>query len=255
MQRSQRPRVWCSDRVTGQKQWHSERLRPASQAFGALPRSGWLILVTACLGFACSPAEVIGHRVAVENVPVYAEAAPVKHASRLWIELREETPNTQCVQALRKQPLCFREVQERLGTQLVRLLGPSFPDVRVRRRGDALEPGEYLLRVQLQLNAVEPGTDVGWGTVARGRWQLVRDGFSLAREGFSSHSERRFTYGSALGVGAGEVVAAVAARISSQLGSFPETRRQFPTPDLPEVVVEAPDLLPHGSGQAKQSSR
>ncbi|MEZ4231261.1 MAG: hypothetical protein R3B89_18935 [Polyangiaceae bacterium] len=217
--------------------------------------TGSLLGLALLSGVGCSPAEVIGHRAPVSNVPAYSQPAPVRHASRLWVELRDETPNTQCIQALHRQPVCFREVRDRMGEQLVRLLSPSFPDVRVRQRGDALEPGDYLLRVQLQLNAVEPGAEVGWGTVARGRWQLVRDGFSLTRERFSSHSEPRLTYGSALGVGAGEVVAAVATRIAERLGSLPETRGQFPAPDLPEVVVEAPRSLPRGAGQARQSSR
>ncbi len=219
------------------------------------PRWVACALCLASLAAACSPAEVVGHRAPVSSVPAYAEPAAVRHASRIWVELRDETPNTQCVQALHKQPVCFREVQERVGEQLVRLLSPSFPDVRVRQRGDALEPGDYLLRVRLQLNAVSPGQDVGWAAVARGSWQLVRDGFSLTRERFSSHSEGRFTYGSALGVGAGEVVAAVATRIAERLGSFPEARKQFPAPDLPEVVVEAPQALPRGTDWARQSSR
>lgn len=235
--------------VDSPKPWYSAGLGRRNATLAVLGGAACV----ATLG--CSPAEVIGHRAPVSNVPVYAAPTQVKHSSRLWVELRDETPNTQCVQALRRQPVCFREVQAEMGAQLVRLLGASFPDVRVRQRGDALEPGDYLLRVQLQLNAVEPGQDAGWGAVARGRWQLVRDGFSLTRERFSSHSEGRFTYGSALGVGAGEVIAAVASRIAERLGSFPETRGQFPAPDLPDVVVQAPDTLPRGSKQAKQTSR
>ena len=220
--------------------------------------AGGLLLTCVALGAAalgCSPAEVMGHRAPVSNVPVYAASSQVKHSSRLWVELRDETPNTQCVKALHKQPVCFREVQAEMGAQLVRLLGASFPDVRVRQRGDALEAGDYLLRIELRLNAVEPGEGVGWGAVGRGRWQLVRDGFSLTRERFSSHSEGRFTYGSALGVGAGEVIAAIATRISDRLGSLPETRGQFPAPDLPDVVVETPSAFPRVNKQAQQISR
>lgn len=205
-----------------------------------LGQAPWLLLALG-LVVGCSPAEIVGHRVTVAAPTTYPAPGALRHSGRLWIELREETPDTQCVRAPQHQPLCFQAVRAATASQLIRVLTPSFADVRVRQRGDALKPGDYLLRVRITLNVVAPGSEVGWGAVARASWQLVRDGFNVSSERVRSHGRRDFAYGAGLGQGAGEVVAAITSHIGERLGQLPERRPTFPAPDLPPVFTEADD--------------
>ncbi len=225
---------------------------PRRPWLGSVPRSIAALCVLSAV-VACSPAEIVGHRAVVAAPTTYPAEGALRHSGRLWIELRESTPDTQCVQAAERQPLCFQEIRAATAGQLLRALTPSFADVRVRQRGDALLPGDYLLRLQLKLNVVAPATEPGWGAVARGSWQLVRDGFNVASERVHSRSRQDFVYGAALGQGAGEVVAAITSHVGERVGRLPEARPMFPAPDLPQVITE-PAATPQ-LGQAASALR
>jgi hypothetical protein len=82
---------------------------------------------------------------------------------------------------------------------------------------------------------------------------LERDGKTLAGEQVASRSRADFAYGAPLGVGASEVVAAIAVRIGMTLGGVPESRVVLPVP-LPEVAsapLASPTLQPAAGSEAK----
>src|SRR5690606_32815917 len=129
--------------------------------------------------------------------------------------------------------LCFTGIRDTLEAALADLLWPSYREVRVRRHGDELEPGDYLLQVELTLDALPPDASrYGWSAGAKGRWRIVRDGLPIKGEALSTRSGGDFAYGSGLGEAAGEVVEAVAALIAHIVVR------------LPEPSVAPPDLLP-----------
>ena len=177
------------------------------------------------------------HRAPVGPSEVFPERAPVQHASRLWIDFDGMTEPTQCISSPEHRAVCFESVDDGIESALRRVLYPSFTNVAERGRDDGLEPGDYLLRVGLSLDVVPPGQQqVGWAAGVRGRWQLVRDGFPVAGEGFASRSRGGFAYGSQLAVGAREVLDAVALRIADVVVAVPE---HAPEPDRrrPEVLT------------------
>lgn len=162
--------------------------------------------------------------------------AKVTHSSPLWIEL-EGTPAKQCEQTATELRLCFAEVDEALGRSLERTLWASFPGVRVKRKGDNVAPGDYLLHVRLRLDSRAPDSSgPGWSALARSSWQLVRDGVPLAGQSVSSRSRGDFAYGRGLGAGAGEAVDAIALHIASVVGGLPELR-PIAERALPPVAV------------------
>ncbi len=177
------------------------------------------------------------HRVVIRSAQPPPVEAAVLHSGRLWIELRDHTDNRQCVRASGQRPVCFENVAESLAASLQAVLWPSFPEVREKRRGDNLEPGDYLLLVDLDLAPLpSDGSGPGWSAGARGRWQLVRDGMPVTGESLSSRSRAEFPYGRPLGTGAGEVIDAVAAHIGSVVAKLPELR-PVPTPAMPAVAT------------------
>jgi len=179
------------------------------------------------------------------HAPVASSLPPpvrpeVLHTGRLWLAFEGHTPDTQCVRPAQARALCFEQVREALAQALGRGLWPAFPEVAVKEHGDELAPGDYLLWVQLGLEAQPPeGAWPGWSAAARGRWQLIRDGFPVAGETVYSRSRSDFAYGRSLGVGAGEVLDAISVRIASVLGGLPESQPQLAIP-LPPVETGAP---------------
>jgi hypothetical protein len=141
--------------------------------------------------------------------------------------------------------LCFDGVRRATFGALQRSLWTSFPDVALRD-GDAVQVGDYVLTLDITLNAQAPDAEgPGWSAVAAGGFRLARDGKILHEERLGSRSRPAFAYGSALGVGAGEVVDAFAVHVAEVLGAVVEDRPLRSTP-LPSVVAEVltPASLP-----------
>ncbi|MCA9594064.1 MAG: hypothetical protein KC776_12160 [Myxococcales bacterium] len=161
-----------------------------------------------------------------------------RHSGRLWIELAGYTEGSQCVDR-GERPLCFLGVDDQLAYSLERVLWPAFPEVRVKQKGDDLAPGDYILLVDLKLDALPPDdAGPGWSASAQGSWRLIRDGLPLATEKVASRSRATFPYGHTLAVGASEVVDAVAVHVAMTVGMLPETR---PEPAVPLPPVETRD--------------
>jgi hypothetical protein len=160
----------------------------------------------------------------------------VKHTGRLLIE-PSQTSDRQCLKRPGELPLCFAGVRTAIGTSLERTLWPSFPDVHVKQKSDDVGPGDFLLLVDLRVEAVDAdASGPGWSAAVHGSWQLVRDGIPMAREDVSSRSAAEYPYGHSLGIAAGEVLDAVALHIASTVGQLPETRPS-PSVPLPSVVA------------------
>lgn len=164
-------------------------------------------------------------------------AAPVQHTGKLWVELGDATWEYQCREPQSQRMLCFAGVRRAAFGALARSLWTTFPEVALRD-GDKLEAGDYLLTLDITINALPPDADgPGWSALAAGGFRLTRDGKVLHEERLGSRSRAAFAYGSALGVGAGEVVDAFAAHVAEVLGSVAEERPLKAAP-LPAVVAE-----------------
>ncbi|HEY6724329.1 MAG TPA: hypothetical protein VI197_09860, partial [Polyangiaceae bacterium] len=178
---------------------------------GALP-----LALSGCFG---------GHTAEVQRSQLPPLPDPItRHAGRLVIQLAPEgVADSQCVAYEQYQTLCFVGVRSAIEDSLADLLWPSFPEVTVRRHGDELAPGDYLVQVELKLDALPPDASrYGWSAAAKGRWRVVRDGLPLEGESLSTRSRGDFAYGSGLGQAAGEVVDAVAAHIAGVVVRLPE---------------------------------
>jgi|GEM_PF-6439599 len=174
-------------------------------------------------------------------------ASPVQHTGRLWVELGSATWENQCRTPKGQRMLCFDGVRRATFGALERSLWTSFPEVALRDN-DAVQAGDYVLTLDVTLNALAPDADgPGWSAVAAGGFRLSRDGKILHEERLGSRSRPAFAYGSALGVGAGEVVDAFAAHVAEVLGTVAEDRPLRPAP-LPAVVAEVltPAAAPAG---------
>jgi len=192
------------------------------------------------------------HRAPLRSAELPALAPTVLHANRLWIDVAERMPENDCVAPGNARLLCFERLRSTLGGALTRSLWTSFPGVEVGAR--QVRPGDYVLHVDLDLEALPPDAQSpGWSAGARGKWRLERDGKILAGEQVASRSRADFAYGAPLGVGASEVVAAIAVRIGMTLGGVPESRVVLPVP-LPEVAstpLASPELKPAAGSEAK----
>lgn len=183
-------------------------------------------------------------------------ASAVQHTGRLWVELGEATWENQCRTPQSQRLLCFDGVRRAAFGALERSLWTSFPEVMLRE-GDALRPGDYLLQLDVTLDAAPPDADgPGWSAVASGGFRLSRDGKVLHEERLGSRSRAAFAYGSPLGIGAGEVVSAFATHVAEVLGAVPEERPLRPAP-LPAVVAEVltpPPSAPPASSVPTEST-
>jgi hypothetical protein len=188
---------------------------------------GGLVLLTA----GCS----LEHRALVRSAELPPLSPPVLHSSRLWVDVSDDVGENACVAPGNARLLCFERQRSELESALGRELWTSFPGVDFG--GGARDPGDYVLHVALNLEALPPdASGPGWSAGARGSWRLERDGRMLAGEQVASRSRGDFAYGAPLGVGAGEVIDAVAVRIGMTLGALPETRVVLPVP-LPAVAT------------------
>ena len=210
----------------------------------------------ALLLFLLAPASCsFEHRAPVRSAELPALSPPVLHSTRLWVELADEVPENTCVSPANYRLLCFEHVRRELSYALSRSLWSSFPGVEL---GDGEHhAGDYVLHVALNLEALAPdASGPGWSAGARGNWHLERDGKTLAGEQVASRSRGDFAYGSPLGVGAGEVIDAVAVRIGMALGALPESHRIAPVP-LPAVAtapLPAPTPKPTAGSGSKTSA-
>ena len=161
----------------------------------------------------------------------------MQHTGRLWVELGTDTWENQCRTPKGQRMLCFDGVRRATFGALQRSLWTSFPAVALRE-GDTLAPGDYVLTLDVTLNAQAPDAEgPGWSAVAAGGFRLSRDGKVLHEERLGSRSRPAFAYGGALGVGAGEVVDAFASHIAEVLSGVAEDRPLRAAP-LPAVVAE-----------------
>jgi hypothetical protein len=163
---------------------------------------------------------------------------PVLHSGKLWIELSAATLDDQCSQPKLERKLCFEDIHAALEGSLAQSLWTSFPRVGTPGHGDEVVAGDYVLRVDVRVEPLSPdASGPGWSAKANGKWQLLRDGVTLAGEELSVRSRPEFGYGRPLGVGAGEALDAVAAHIATVLAVLPESRPLRPVP-LPEVEAK-----------------
>jgi hypothetical protein len=185
------------------------------------------------------------HHAPLRSAELPPLAPSVLHANRLWIEVAERMPENDCVAPGNARLLCFERLRSTLAGALTRSLWSSFPGVELL--GNTTPPsGDYVLHVDLDLEALPPDANAaGWSAGARGNWRLQRNGETLAGEQVASRSRTEFAYGAPLGIGAGEVIDAIAVRIGMTLGGVPETRVVEPVP-LPEVATAplAPSAAP-----------
>ncbi len=184
------------------------------------------------------------HHAPLRSAELPPLAPTVLHANRLWIEVAERMPENACVAPNDARLLCFERLRTTLGFALTRSLWTSFPGVEVTRSGKPVPAGDYVLHVDLDLEALPPdATGPGWSAGARGNWRLDRDGQTLAGEQVASRSRADFAYGAPLGAGASEVVDAIAVRIGMTLGGVPESRVVSPVP-LPAVATAPLEAAP-----------
>jgi len=201
----------------------------AMAAFKPVP----LVALACCLLGGCMQ----NHEAKVQTALLPPPATPVRHTGRLWVELGSATWENQCRTPKGQRMVCFDGVRRSALGALERSLWTSFPDV-AERDGDALGAGDYLLTLDVTIDALPPDAEgPGWSAVAAGGFRLSRDGKVLHEERLGSRSRAAFAYGGALGVGAGEVVDAFAAHIAEVLGTVAEERPLRPAP-LPAVVAE-----------------
>lgn len=164
-------------------------------------------------------------------------SAPVQHTTKLWVELGDATWENQCRTPPGQRLICFDGVRRAVFGALERSLWTSFPEVELRD-GDKLASGDYLLQLDVTVDALPPDAEgPGWSALAAGGFKLSRDGKVLREERLGSRSRAAFAYGGALGVGAGEVVDAVAVHVAEVLGTVAEDRPLRATP-LPAVMAE-----------------
>jgi hypothetical protein len=201
-----------------------------------MPRLGSPHTLALCFAVvACSQAHSAEVRTAA--LPPPPDPA-VRHSRPLWLELSPGVAATQCVEPKSSRRLCFEDVDLALESALSRALWTSFPRVQTVGYGYAPEPGDYVLNLSLALDTLPPSSGgPGWAALAKGRWRLTRDGKDLLGESVESRSRADFAYGRPLGVGAGEVVDAIALHVGMLLGQLPETRPDQPLP-LPAVVAQ-----------------
>jgi len=196
----------------------------------------YVLLSLGLVSTACLP----GHTAQVQTKPLPGLPEPIaRHPSRIFVQLPEADHfDSQCLAYEGYQTLCFVGVREALAESLASLLWPSYRQVKLRERGDQLEPGDYLLQVELNLDALPPDASrAGWSAAAKGRWRVVRDGLPVDGQSLSTRSRGDFAYGSGLGQAAGEVVDAVAAHIANIVVRVPEPAT-LPPVLLPPVVAK-----------------
>jgi hypothetical protein len=211
---------------------------PATVSPMLLPRFAFVALVASGCGFP-------SHRAEIKSSPLPPPSEPViRHFSPIWLEIDPGVVPSQCVRPKGQRRLCFEDVHAALASALRQSLWTSFPDAPVLGPRDQPAPGDYRLIVQLRVEAVPPSEGgPGWAARGDGSFRLLRDAQTLTSAEVESRSRAEFAYGRPLGVGAGEVIDAIATQIASELGRVPETRPEPPRP-LPAVQVASAAAQP-----------
>lgn len=198
--------------------------------------------------FTCLTVGCMHHEAKVRTASLPTPSpSPVQHTGRLWVELGDATWEHQCRSPKGQRELCFSGVRRATFSALERSLWNSFPEIALRE-GDTIPAGDYLLKLDVTIDASAPdrGERSGWSALASGGFELSRDGQVLRSEKLGSRSRADFGYGSALGVAAGEVVDAFAVHVAQVLGTIPEDRPFQPVP-LPAVMAEVSVPAPSSS--------
>jgi hypothetical protein len=199
------------------------------------------VLRTTIVGAALMLGCTARHAAPVTSPPLPPLAGEVQHSGRLWVELVGYTEDRQCARPKGQSSVCFMGVHDAVTSALAQTAWTSFPAVATKQKGDDLAPGDYLLLVSIELDAVPPDArGPGWSTAARAKWKLVRDGIPVASGAVASRSRADFAYGRVLGIAAGEVIGAVSAHIAGRVGELPEERPQPVVPLPPVLVGETP---------------
>ena len=194
--------------------------------------------LTLAAALACATLGCFGHHEArVVTAPLPPPPGPkVFHTSRLVVHVRQSTASTQCVAAPDRRPVCFENLRPSLEAALLRSLWPSFPVV-VLAPLDEVTPADYLLEVDVKLDAIAPDrSGPGWSAGAQSRFRLSKAGQLLAEETLASRSRAEFPYGAPLGSGASEVVDATVLHIAQRV-SLVEENAPFRTTPLPSVAA------------------
>jgi hypothetical protein len=178
------------------------------------------------------------HQAEIRSARLSPPAEPVtRHSSPIWLEIDPGVVPSQCVLPRGQRKLCFEDVHGALATALSQSLWTSFPDAPVLGPGDEPHAGDYRLVVELRMEAVPPSEGgPGWAALGRGKFRLVRDQQTLATSSLESRSRAEFAYGKPLGIGAAEVIDAIASHIAGELSKIPETQTA-PERTLPTVSV------------------
>jgi len=157
------------------------------------------------------------------------------HSGRLVIAIDKGTKETQCVKNEKYSPLCFQEVRTAMARSLSSNFWPSFREIVVKK-ADELQPGDYLLEIQLALEPLPPDeTGPGWSVGTKVQYRLSREGTTLVQETLASRSRADLPYGAPLSEAASDTVAATLYHVAARVSQVPETRPEAP-PELPEVA-------------------
>lgn len=192
----------------------------------------------ALLSLLASGCGLASHTAEIQSAPLAPPPEPVtRHFAPVWLEIDPGVVPSQCVAPRGQRRLCFEDVHTAFARSLGQALWTSFPDAPVLGPGDEPRPGDYRLVVELKVDAVPPSEGgPGWAARAVGRFRLLRDGTPLTAAQVESRSRAEFAYGRPLGIGAGEVIDAIALEIANELGRVPETRPELARP-LPAVTL------------------
>lgn len=215
-----------NDKVVS-KAWLGPRSTPRIRTGGVA-----LCLLTCVVG--CSTRHWA--KVAESELPP-PQGERVLHTDRLVVEVVGESPDTQCVAYEKYRPVCFENIRAAVENGLVRGLWPAFPEVVVGSAWDA-EPSDYLLQVDLTLDALPPDdAGPGWSAGARSRFRLMREGQVLVEETLASRSRAQFPYGAPLAEGATEVVDATILHVAAAVSQAEEKRPDLPVA-LPKIASQ-----------------
>lgn len=175
----------------------------------------------------------------------------VVHTGDLLIHVLDATDRPQCLRRGSYRPVCYSNVRPAIESGLARSLWPAYPRVRSGRPEDAT-PGDYVLEVDLGLDALPPDADgPGWSAGVRGRYRLLRDGKVLTESTLAARSRAEFPYGAPLGTGATEAMDAALWHIAEDISALPESRPDEPLP-LPPVATRK--INPTGAAGAQKTA-
>ena len=103
------------------------------------------------------------HHAPLRSAELPPLAPTVLHANRLWIQVADRMPENDCVAPGDARLLCFEHLRSTLGSALTRSLWTSFPGVEIAQSSKAPPAGDYVLQIDLDLEALPPdASGPGW---------------------------------------------------------------------------------------------